>query len=260
MQTTICSQALIPMRSEPSERAELVTQILFGEPFVVLKETENWNKVRLLTDAYEGWIDSKTANTYCSESEDFRLWPRIKSVIAKGVDPACGTSIQLPLGALLPGFDPIGLTTTVGDNTYQLCEDDVLIPQNSSTKNIAEHAHSFLPAPYLWGGKTLMGIDCSGFTQLIYRLGNYWLPRDASQQIEHGETIDFIQDAQVGDLVFFDNPAGNIVHVGIVYSPHEIIHASGKVRIDTIDQQGIFNTELNKYTHQLRLIKRLRPD
>lgn len=257
MQTAICSQALIPVRSEASERSELVTQILFGEPFVVLQAMDNWTQIRLLTDGYEGWLDSKTVNTFCQESEDFRLWPKIKSLMAQGVDSTTNTSILLPFGSLLPNFDPIGITTTIGNKTYQLNEDDILLSHEIDLSSIVDYALNYVPAPYLWGGKSLMGIDCSGFSQLLYRMCNYWLPRDASQQVDHGDTVEFVQEAKAGDLAYFDNKEGKIIHVGLISAPGEIIHASGKVRIDKLDSQGIFNNELNKYTHQLRLIKRL---
>lgn len=260
MQTAICSQPLIPMRIEPSECSEQVTQILFGEPFIVLENRPKWCKVRLLTDGYEGWIDAKTANIQIQEAEDFRVWPKINVPMAKGINTKTQLSIYLPFGALLPNFDPIETTVTIGFDTYSLNEDEISTSNEMTISEVLTNAYKLLNAPYLWGGKTIMGIDCSGFSQMVYRLSNYWLPRDASQQISHGEIIEFIQETIPGDLVFFDNEAGKITHVGMIINNTTIIHASGKVRIDTIDQQGIFNKELNKYTHHLRLIKRLTLD
>jgi len=115
----------------------------------------------------------------------------------------------------------------------------------------------YLNAPYLWGGRSPFGIDCSGFTQVIYKLNGFKLPRDASQQATIGETLSFIEESESGDLAFFDNEEGNIIHVGIMLENNNIIHASGKVRIDKIDHQGIFNSETNTYSHRLRLIKKI---
>jgi gamma-D-glutamyl-L-lysine dipeptidyl-peptidase len=114
-----------------------------------------------------------------------------------------------------------------------------------------------LNSPYLWGGKTPFGIDCSGFTQMAYKLAGIKLRRDAWQQAEQGHTINLLEETEPGDLAFFDNDEGNIVHVGIILRDHKIIHAAGKVRIDSIDHYGINNKELKKYTHKLRLIKRM---
>ena len=115
----------------------------------------------------------------------------------------------------------------------------------------------FLNAPYLWGGKTPFGVDCSGFTQMVYKLNGYKLMRDASQQSKQGEALSFIEESEPGDLAFFDNEEGNIIHVGIIMDDNYIIHASGKVRIDRLDHLGIYNAEINKHTHKLRVIKKI---
>ena len=115
----------------------------------------------------------------------------------------------------------------------------------------------YLNAPYLWGGKTPFGIDCSGFTQMVYKLNGYKIHRDASQQALEGEPLSFIEESEVGDLAFFDNDEGNIIHVGIIMENNYIIHASGKVRIDRLDHLGIYNPELKKHTHKLRVIKKI---
>ena len=122
-------------------------------------------------------------------------------------------------------------------------------------EKLAENALMYLNAPYLWGGRSPLGIDCSGFTQMVYRLQGVDLPRDAYQQAEVGTTLSFVEESEAGDLAFFDNNEERITHVGIILENNHIIHASGKVRIDRIDQQGIFNKELGTHTHKLRLIK-----
>ena len=125
----------------------------------------------------------------------------------------------------------------------------------SQKKHLINNAMIFLNAPYLWGGRTPFGIDCSGFTQIIYRLQGINIPRDAYKQAEIGTTLSFINESEEGDLAFFDNAEGKIIHVGIIMKKNYIIHASGKVRIDKIDQEGIFNIEKKKHTHKLRIIK-----
>jgi gamma-D-glutamyl-L-lysine dipeptidyl-peptidase len=125
---------------------------------------------------------------------------------------------------------------------------------------ILKLARRYLYAPYLWGGRSPFGIDCSGFTQVVFMMAGLKLKRDASQQVGQGEGVDFAEQAQAADLAFFDNDKGNIVHVGIVMNNNHIIHAAGQVRIDRLDHFGIFNETLGKYTHKLRLIKRFLPD
>ena len=102
-----------------------------------------------------------------------------------------------------------------------------------------------------------MGMDCSGFSQVVHRIVGNDLPRDASQQVELGDTISFVEEAQAGDLAFFDNEEGNITHVGICLGGGDIIHASGSVRIDKLDHIGIFNADKGTYSHKLRVIKRI---
>ena len=118
-------------------------------------------------------------------------------------------------------------------------------------------AYQYLNAPYLWGGKTPFGIDCSGFTQMVYKLNGYHLLRDASQQAGQGDALSFIEESEPGDLAFFDNDEGKIIHVGIMMENNYIIHASGKVRIDRLDHLGIYNAEQNRHTHRLRVIKKI---
>ena len=115
----------------------------------------------------------------------------------------------------------------------------------------------YLNSPYLWGGRSPFGIDCSGFTQMVFKLNGIKLPRDAYEQAEIGKTLNFIEETQKGDLAFFDNEEGKIIHTGIIIDKNKIIHSSGKVRIDNLDHYGIFNAETGKYSHNLRLIKKV---
>ena len=144
------------------------------------------------------------------------------------------------------------------DNNKVLFKGDISTPGKIGSKDkIAEDALMYLNAPYLWGGKSPFGIDCSGFTQIVYKINNIVIPRDAYQQAKLGEGYSFLEEAEAGDIAFFDNDEGKIIHVGILVGKNKIIHASGKVRIDTLDHQGIFNKETNSYSHKLRIIKTL---
>jgi cell wall-associated NlpC family hydrolase len=159
------------------------------------------------------------------------------------------------MGSILPYYE--GSNCNLEGYEYAFDGRTTKTAPASKSECMVEHAYAFLNAPYLWGGKSPLGIDCSGFTQLVARIAGIKLMRDAYQQAEQGVTLGFIEEADTGDLVFFDNEDGRIIHVGVLINSREIIHASGKVRIDKIDHQGIYNEELGKYTHTLRLIKRI---
>ena len=165
-----------------------------------------------------------------------------------------GDIIPISLGSTLPFYD--GNHCLINGTRFQF--EGAHKPKTKINKtDLVNIAYMYLHAPYLWGGRTPMGVDCSGFTQMAYRLNGISIPRDAFQQVELGTTLSFIEEAEPGDLAFFDNSEGLIIHVGMILENNHIIHASGKVRIDRIDQQGIFNKQLGEHTHKLRLIKQI---
>jgi gamma-D-glutamyl-L-lysine dipeptidyl-peptidase len=256
MKFGICLLSVIPVRSDPSDKAEIVTQLLFGELVVVNESHEKWMKIRIVYDNYEGWVDPKQI-TVLSENEFYRL---SKSTVVYSKDLV--EVVQDGNQKLIPIL--FGSTLrNVSDGKFHIHDisfsfsGQLTDPGDSFRINkIIEDALLFLNAPYLWGGKTPFGVDCSGLTQIVYKVNGIELLRDAAQQATQGETISLIDEAEPGDLVFFDNEEGKIVHVGIIIEKNKIIHASGKVRIDAIDHHGIYNLELQKYTHNLRLIKR----
>lgn len=249
----ISEQSVIPVRNEPSERAEMITQVLFGEKFQIVEETVKWSYIKLNGDKYLGWIDNKTITTISEEY--YNKLNTTSHFISKNLFTRVANDkdeqIILPAGSTFPEFDSEKNTFRISENSYRI-EDELL-----NTTKVDELAKQFLNCPYLWGGKNPFGIDCSGLVQVIYFELGKQLPRDAREQVNNGTAVNFISDIQPGDLAFFDDSEGNIIHVGIVINPKEIIHASGKVRIDNIDQQGIFNKEIAKYTHKLRVIKRI---
>lgn len=251
----ICQLACIPIRKEDSDRSEMTSQLLFGETVDILEKTDKWLMIRCHHDQYEGWVDKKQIQAL--EAIDLRSIKTSTAplLIVRNQD---GGFSFLPAGSQLriEGENSI----LCGNKSFECSKDD--LTNATAPAEIALGALMFLDTPYLWGGRTLMGIDCSGFTQLIYKMAGKQLPRDAYQQAEVGELIAFIDEAQTGDLAFFDNAEGKITHVGIVINQQKsgektIIHASGKVRMDRLDHQGIYNIELGAYSHQLRFIRRL---
>ncbi len=251
----ICLLSQVPCRKESSDKSEMVTQLLFGEVYTVLETTEKWIKITTHFDAYECWICIKQ-HTTLSEKEFKEITaspPPLSNELVQILEEN-NEYIPIVLGSALPLLK--NKKMTIGDRTFSF-DGSLLESAAPEKRKILEYAFMYLNAPYLWGGKSPFGMDCSGFTQMVYKLSNVMLPRDAYQQAEHGVACSFVEEAQAGDLAFFDNEAGKIVHVGIVMGDGQIIHASGKVRIDTLDHQGIFNRDLNQYTHRLRIIKNL---
>jgi len=254
----ICNLSVVPCRAEPSDKSEMVTQLLFGERFRILEKSTAWVKIKIAFDGYECWIDAKQylpiSGSFFQALEKPKTVHAVElvQVVSSEKD---GLQIPILLGSTLPHFKA---------NTFNLEElsfsYEGLTNQNSqqvSRGSIVENAFLYLNSPYLWGGRSPFGIDCSGFTQMVFMLSGLILKRDAYQQAESGETLSFLEEAEEGDLAFFDNAEGRIVHVGILLKNNQIIHASGKVRIDSLDHEGIFNSELQKYTHRLRLLKRI---
>ncbi len=243
------------MRIEPSHRSEMVSQILFGEHFEIKEISGTWRKVKCFFDGYEGWIDEKQYLPL--ELEDFQQLNKLNLHISFDLVQVIlsddKTLIPVVLASNLPFYDKGHCRIANFNFKY---EGFVRSFEQPDKNLVVENAFTYLNAPYLWGGRTPFGIDCSGFTQMVYKLSGYRLKRDAHQQAESGQTINMIEEAESGDLVFFDNEEGKIVHTGILLPGGKIIHASGKVRVDSLDHHGIFNVSQNKYTHRLRLIKR----
>ena len=249
----ICNLANIPLRIEPSDRSELVSQILFGEHFTVLEKNQKWSKIRLFFDDYEGWVDNKqfaeiTEEQFEQLSKDNIV---LNSDLIEYITSPKNILIPIPLGASLSFLNYEAI------NADNFSFEGLKISGIKPKSNLINTAFMYMNAPYLWGGKTPFGIDCSGFTQMVYKLNGYKLFRDASQQAGQGEALSFIEESEPGDLAFFDNEEGNIIHVGIIMDDNYIIHASGKVRIDRLDHLGIYNAEVNKHTHKLRVIKKI---
>lgn len=252
----ICSLSIVPCRKEPSSTSEMVTQLLFGETYEVLEDREDWLSVITSYDRYPCWISAKQHTPLAAKDMQQALPAMLSSELIQVVTNKDNQSVfPLTIGAVLPAMKDH--VCRVGESEF-LFEGHVTNPdEKKPVKDLIDTAYLFLNAPYLWGGRSPFGIDCSGFVQLVYKLSGYKLPRDASQQVESGTPLSFVEEAEPGDLAFFDNDLGNIVHVGIVLDNQQIIHASGSVRVDKFDHYGIFHSDTKKYSHMLRVIKKI---
>ena len=233
----------VPMRAQPTEKSEMVSQLLFGERFEIIDQTEKWLDVRSKIDGYQGWVsknmvDLNSKITFSEvECSAFSVWT------------VNGVQRILPGGCFLPDNAALG--------TFEInCEQYNFYSRTNTfaEKSIANFAKQYLGAPYLWGGKTILGIDCSALVQIACRMAGFWIARDAWQQQTAGQAIT-PEDAETDNLAFFCDDNGKIIHTGIICNKNSIIHASGLVRVDKFDKNGIFNVAENKYTHKLHSIR-----
>ena len=243
----ICTAALAPCYSEAKDESEMITQLLFGQLLVVLEKCEgNWLKIKNLDDNYEAWISSKQVEE-CEPKLRYDECYVTKQTLGRAVSEE--DSLFLPAGSRLYNlknnyFNHNGKRYK-WESGYNLVIADVELL-----------ALNFLNAPYLWGGKSILGMDCSGLIQLVYSLFEHNIPRDSGDQKKASKKIEFV-NKRLGDLAFFKNKKGNVNHVGFVLDNNEIIHASGKVRIDTLTTDGIINKETNKLSHIYESIGRI---
>jgi hypothetical protein len=252
MERFICENVFIPLRSGPTHKSEMMSQILFGEKYRITDTSGNWMKIETFFDNYTGWIDIH----HLQQTED--ISDQKGNVLNRNL--LCfrhdGTKMVLEPGCEIFNPDFKNGTFTICKNVYttsnELHENHI-----SVNESLTDTGMKFINSPYIWGGRVPSGIDCSGFTQLIYKIHGITIARDSWKQSEEGRAVDFINEAVPGDLVFFDNERGRISHVGMILSQGLVIHASGRVRIDSIDHQGIFKKEINGYSHKLRMIRRI---
>ena len=246
----ICSLSIIPVRTEPSDKSELCTQLLFGDLYLIIEEQEKWLKIKIAYDGYEGWID-KIQHTEVSKRFFNDYLTKSHPVLNKFSTLATIQNNFFPilLGSVLPFYSDGKLW--LGEETPVKVEFS-----QGNERSLIDTAFLYYNAPYLWGGKTPYGIDCSGLVQQVFKLNGIKMLRDASEQVNAGVEV-FLDDTIPGDLAFFSNDKGKIVHVGIILPNEKIIHAHGKVRVDQLDQVGIFNSDRNKYSHKLSVIKRV---
>lgn len=239
--------AVAPVRQEPADRAEQITQFLYSEGIALLERREKWSLVRSQLDGYEGWIDNKQYRALPNAQFSTHFVLSRQTALANKTDV-----LWVPHGCVLL-LDAQGRSF----DGRQAEPADIGSVQAFQTQALLETAQGYLNTPYHWGGRSLWGIDCSGLMQQLFRLYGIALPRDAYQQATVGTDVLLIGEAQAGDLAFFDNSEGRIIHVGLYLGNGLILHASGSVRIDKLDHFGIYNNEEARYSHQLRLLKRV---
>ena len=252
----VCRLAIVPVRSYPSEESEMVTQLLFRDHYTVLESMNagRWLKIEIHFDEYLGWIDIKQhysiSDAYFKHLNDvnFKICTDVSGSLLFNKSP-----IQILIGSILP------------ISSMELFNMEEQLAFNGESHNMGDSmgfdfvkqiALKYLNAPYLWGGKTPFGVDCSAFVQMVFKIGGYKLPRDASEQALLGTKIETLEESIPGDLCFFGTKT-KIIHVGMLLGDYKIIHASGQVRIDNISEQGIHLATTNALTHKLQLIKRV---
>ena len=239
--------SVAPLRKEASDASEIISQLLFGEPVEILSFGKPWVKIQSFLDGYEGYVDGK--HILPLTPKELKRWSDSKIYLATPF-----SYLQTPWGKQL-----ISKGSLVGDSMqFKIGDFDFELHASPlpASNDLWENALDYLNSPYLWGGKSIFGIDCSGFTQAIFRLQGINLPRDAYEQEELGESIEF-SESKLGDLAYFTNKEGKVIHVGIIGENNQIIHASGRVRIDELKENGIWNEEMELMTHSLSSIKRV---
>ncbi|MBS1627045.1 MAG: C40 family peptidase [Bacteroidetes bacterium] len=250
MNKFICITAVSHMRREATHKAEIVSQLLLGETAELLDETKDFFKLKCLYDGYEGWCQKSQITELINNSSATHFYINEAVGVVEVNEKPCRVSLATPY-----------FKENIIAKNFKLHypEQNILnaTEMRFNEENIKYQSYKYLNTPYLWGGKSVFGIDCSGFAQQVFKMFNIFLMRDAYQQAEQGDVVGFLQQAQCGDLAFFDNDEGRIVHVGILLNNQTIIHSAGRVRIDVIDNAGIINTETGERTHQLRIIKRI---
>ncbi len=245
----ICNLNIVPIRILAEDTSEMVTQLLYGDHFKILEKRKFWSKIRDAYDGSEGWVRN---NQFVPiEKSDYQslktsVEHKFSSDLVSYVNDAQKVMIPIVLGSSLNSLKLL---------SHQFDGDS--INEKKGKPNLIITALYYLNAPYQWGGKTPFGIDAPGFTQMTYKINGYTLLRRAEEQATQGEALSFIEESEPGDLAFFDNNEGQITHVGLIMQDNFIIHVFGKVRIDRLDHTGIFNTEQRKYTHKLRVIKKV---
>lgn len=254
MQTAICLLAVIPMRKEPSHRSEMVSQLLFGEYVQIGEEKDEFVFVTCAYDGYEGWVQTKQLSVV----DEISLHTDLFTSGFTTPVTINNTLLHVPYGTPVHKLDGFGLSIAGKNFRYLLQPQQTwhTADLNLSTETLNAVVQPYLNVPYLWGGKSVFGVDCSGFVQQVFKLFGVKLLRDAYLQAEQGTPVNSVEEARLGDLAFFQNEKGRVTHVGLVLDGRKIIHASGQVRVDKLTEEGILQSETNSRTHELHSIRR----
>ncbi|MCR9102198.1 MAG: C40 family peptidase [bacterium] len=253
----ICPLSNVPIRSNSSDKSEIVSQLLFGELAEVLEtKGRQWAKIRCIWDNYVGWVAANQLKAITpSELSVFREHFAYSLELFQPL-MADNEVIPVVMGARLPNFDGMRFTL---DNTVYTFSGQAVFPEHikPTAEFILKIARRYLHAPFLHGGRSPMGIDAAGLVQMVFKIANVALPREAAQQVYIGSIVDFVEQSMPGDVAFFENRTGRITHCGIILPDAEVIHAFGSVRIDKIDHYGIYDRSEKRYTHRLRVVRRM---
>jgi hypothetical protein len=253
----VCRLSLVPVRKEHTDQSEQVTQLLFGDDYEVLELTpdKKWIRIKINFDHYEGWIDSRQHHSitreyfdYISRAE-FKITTDLTSSLLYNKNP-----LMILMGSIIP----ISATELFKmEEQFAFNGESKSLGLKREAEFLKNTALKYLNAPYQWGGKSPFGIDCSAFVQMVFKICGYRLLRDAWQQVTQGRVVNTLGESEVGDIAFFRNAEDKIVHTGILLGNDRIIHASGRVRIDQINEEGILNLETKVYTHHLAHVRRM---
>ena len=257
----ISLHSVVPVRTEAREGAEQSTQMLFGELCTILEQIPRWNRIQLISDGQEGWVDAKMIAPMNAEEEK-RYSAALKNAamvampMTYAVSENNGQTIPLTAGTQLTNyqdgrFEVLGVGFRIDPSMV------ISAPREMNQEKLLQTVRFFINIPYLWGGKNALGMDCSGFTQVVMSLFGKSLLRNAGEQVTQGQEIAQLKNVQAGDLVFFDHEDGKISHVGIAIDAERVIHCSGRVKVEKLDETGIFSAEQDAYTHHLAAIRRL---
>lgn len=251
-----CRLSVVNVRVKPLDGAEVTTQLLFGDIYRVIKYTEDqkWAHIQLYQDEMTGWIDYKQHH-YISQAYfeylqtvEYRISLEISAYLLinrRSIPIVLGSIVPITDQQLFPEEQPVAFT---GESKR--------VHQRRDHEFLIEVSKRYLGAPYMWGGKSPFGIDCSGFTQMVYKICGYNIKRDSWQQAMMGTEVNWAERF-TGDLAFFSNTQGKIIHVGIMLPDSKIIHASGEVRVDECTEKGIVHHQTKTLTHILSHIKRI---
>lgn len=258
-QFAVCPLSAVAVRNHPSQKSEMLTQILFGEVVEIMEERgKAWYLVRCLWDDSVGWVASNQLLPL--GASELHLYQQEEALSLELMQPVTASDhfLPVPMGARFSGFDGIRFRFALKDYSFT---GQVIFPAKSGGNRdlLIKIARRYLHAPFLWGGRSPFGIDGSGLVQMAFKMCGIRLPRTADQQVLHGQHIDFVEQANQGDVAFFENNMGRIVHAGIILTDNQILHAFGKVRVDIMDHYGIYDREKKKYSHRLRVVKSFLP-
>ena len=254
MKRGICELPYLPLRLEASHQSEMLSQVLFGDIFEVIENQNKWVKIRTLNDDFVGYVETKTISEFVENTKSVAQEYFVLDTITE-ITKNNNISFFIPAGAKIPTSALKNKRFSINKNKYKISKLKIADKEDQRSY-LVRKAEEMLYAPYLWGGCTPWGIDCSGFTQLLYKFIGINIKRDAYQQATIGELVCFLEDAKPGDLAFFASEEGQIIHVGMIGNDKKIFHATtGCVRKDNIDYFGIFNVDIQRYTHQLNMIK-----